>query len=127
MTSTPTSADYLEGTITLAQYADRLDAQEWLYPDNYVKLRFLENHDRARAAHILPDEPMRRNWTAFNYFQRGLTLVYAGQEVDAPHVPSLFDKDPVNWQTLAATRLHFLQPAGRHQARPHLRRPAAIR
>ena len=79
--------------------ADRLDAQEWLYPDNYVKLRFLENHDRARAAHILPEETVRRNWTAFNYFQRGLTLVYAGQEVDDPHVPSLFDKDPVHWQT----------------------------
>ena len=42
---------------------------------------------------------MRRNWTAFNYFQRGLTLVYAGQEVDDPHVPSLFDKDPVHWKT----------------------------
>ena len=95
----PYFRDYLEGTITLAQYADRLDAQEWLYPDNYVKLRFLENHDRARAAHILPDETVRRNWTAFNYFQRGLTLVYAGQEVDDPHVPSLFDKDPVHWQT----------------------------
>ena len=26
-------------------------------------------------------------------------LVYAGQEVDDPHVPSLFDKDPVHWQT----------------------------
>ena len=95
----PYFRDYLEGTITLAQYADRLDAQEWLYPDNYVKLRFLENHDRARAAHILPEETVRRNWTAFNYFQRGLTLVYAGQEVDDPHVPSLFDKDPVHWQT----------------------------
>ena len=95
----PYFRDYLEGTITLAQYADRLDAQEWLYPDNYVKLRFLENHDRARAAHILPDETVRRNWTAFNYFQRGPTLVYAGQEVDDPHVPSLFDKDPVHWQT----------------------------
>ena len=90
---------YPYNTITLAQYADRLDAQEWLYPDNYVKLRFLENHDRARAAHILPEETVRRNWTAFNYFQRGLTLVYAGQEVDDPHVPSLFDKDPVHWQT----------------------------
>ena len=95
----PYFRDYLEGTITLAQYVDRLDAQEWLYPDNYVKLRFLENHDRARAAHILPEETVRRNWTAFNYFQRGLTLVYAGQEVDDPHVPSLFDKDPVHWQT----------------------------
>ena len=59
----------------------------------------LENHDRARAAHILPDEKMRRNWTAFLFFQRGLTLVYNGQEVDNPHVPSLFDKDPIHWDT----------------------------
>ena len=95
----PYFRSYLEGGISLAQYADRLDAQEWMYPDNYVKLRFLENHDRARAAHILPDEQMRRNWTAFLFFQRGLTLLYAGQEVDNTHVPSLFDKDPINWNT----------------------------
>ena len=95
----PYFRDYLEGKISLTQYADRLDAQEWLYPDNYVKLRFLENHDRARAAHILPDEKMRRNWTAFLFFQRGLTLVYNGQEADCTHVPSLFDKDPINWNT----------------------------
>ena len=90
---------YLEGKITLAQYAGRLDAQEWMYPDNYVKLRFLENHDRARAAHVIPDEKARRSWTAFLFFQRGLTMLYAGQEVDNTHVPSLFDRDPVNWDT----------------------------
>ena len=95
----PYFRSYLEGRISLAEYAGRLDAQEWMYPDNYVKLRFLENHDRARAAHILPDEQMRRNWTAFLFFQRGLTLLYAGQEADCTHVPSLFDKDPVNWNT----------------------------
>ena len=90
---------YLEGRITLAQYAARLDMQEWIYPDNYVKLRFLENHDRARAAHVIPDEKARRSWTAFLFFQRGLTMLYAGQEVDNTHVPSLFDRDPVNWDT----------------------------
>ena len=95
----PYFRDYLEGKISLTQYADRLDAQEWLYPDNYVKLRFLENHDRARAAHILPDEKIRRNWTAFLFFQRGLTMIYNGQEADSTHVPSLFDKDPINWNT----------------------------
>ena len=42
---------------------------------------------------------MRRNWTAVLFFQRGLTLVYNGQEADCTHVPSLFDKDPINWNT----------------------------
>ena len=95
----PYYREYLEGKITLAQYAARLDAQEWMYPDNYVKLRFLENHDRARAAHVIPDEKARRSWTAFLFFQRGLTMLYAGQEADCTHVPSLFDRDPINWNT----------------------------
>ena len=29
----------------------------------------------------------------------GLTMIYNGQEVDNLHVPSLFDKDPINWNT----------------------------
>lgn len=95
----PYFRQYLEGKIPLAQYADRLDSQKWIYPDNYVKLRCLENHDRARAAHIFPDETIRKNWTAFLYFQPGLTMLYAGQEVDCAHVPNLFNKDPINWKT----------------------------
>ena len=35
---------------------------------------------------------------AFLYFQKGTVLLYAGQEVEDDHTPSLFEKDPVNWQ-----------------------------
>ena len=35
---------YLKGTGSLAEYAAALNRQESIYPDNYVKLRFLENH-----------------------------------------------------------------------------------
>ena len=95
----PYFRDYLEGTITLAQYADRLDAQEWLYPDNYVKLRYLENHDNARGAFLIPDEKKLLVWTAFIYFQKGMTLLYAGQENGVKHLPDLFDADKVQWNT----------------------------
>lgn len=33
------------------------------------------------------------------YFQQGTTQLYAGQEVHAKHIPSLFDADKVEWQT----------------------------
>ncbi|MGN0362973.1 MAG: alpha-amylase family glycosyl hydrolase [Bilifractor sp.] len=88
---------YLNGENTLAEYAHALNLQEYIYPDNYIKLRFLENHDKLRAAFLIRDERQRRNWTALMYFLKGTTLVYNGQERSADHVPSLFDKDSITW------------------------------
>lgn len=86
---------YLLGKGSLEDYAAALNRQESLYPDNYVKLRFLENHDRARAHFLIPDGRALKNWTAFLYLQKGLTLLYAGQEYACTHRPSLFEKDVV--------------------------------
>lgn len=90
---------YLRGEIPLSLYADAVNRQEYIYPENYIKLRFLENHDNNRAKQLIPDERMLRNHTALLYFQKGLTLLYAGQEVEATHTPSLFEKDAVDWNT----------------------------
>lgn len=91
--------DYLKGNIPLSEYAAAINRQEAIYPDNYVKLRYLENHDNARAKLMIPDETALGNWTAFIYFQKGMTLLYAGQEHQATHLPSLFEKDPVQWDS----------------------------
>ena len=88
---------YLEGSAPLSAYAEAVNGQESLYPENYVKLRYLENHDQDRAAYIIPDEKALLNWTAFLYFQKGMTLLFGGQEVGAAHRPDLFGKDDVNW------------------------------
>lgn len=88
--------EYLSAKGTLAAYAEAINRQEYIYPDNYVKLRFLENHDQTRAAFLIPDPNCLKNWTAFNCFQKGMTLIYAGQEFGASHLPSLFDKDTID-------------------------------
>ncbi len=90
--------DCLLGKISLEDYAKVLNLQETIYPDNYVKLRFLENHDRPRAHQLIADENELKVWTAFMYFQKGMPLVYNGQEVGEKHLPSLFDKDTVDWE-----------------------------
>ncbi len=90
---------YLEGRNTLAEYADRVNQQESIYPDNYVKLRYLENHDNARAKLLIPNKAALLNWTAFCYFQKGMTLLYNGQEAAESHLPSLFDRDIIEWDT----------------------------
>ena len=93
--------DYIKGGKSLQNYADSVNRQEYIYPDNYVKLRFLENHDQPRARFLFPAARSLRNATAFLFFQKGMTLLYAGQEYGIQHLPTLFDKDPVDWDSLA--------------------------
>ena len=88
---------YLHGEIPLSIYTEAMNWQESVYPDNYVKLRFLENHDRPRLGQLVRDGQMRRSWTAFLYFQKGMVMLYNGQEISSAHRPQLFEKDPVDW------------------------------
>lgn len=86
---------YLKGEITLSHYLDMLNFQECLYPENYIKMRCLENHDQPRIASFIRDEKVLENYTAFLYFLKGTTLIYAGQEYRNDHVPSLFEKEVI--------------------------------
>lgn len=88
-------ADVLYGEKSLSEYLEYVNRQEAIYPDNYSKLRCLENHDRPRAAAMIPNEKILRNWTAWTYFAKGTTMLYAGEEFLAKHHPTLFDPDPV--------------------------------
>ena len=100
--------DYASGRGSLASYADAINRQEYIYPDNYVKLRFLENHDQPRARFFFGDEKVLKNATAFLFFQKGMTLIYAGQEYGISHLPGLFDKDTVCWDHEEKTDLSGL-------------------
>ena len=92
---------YLRGEAALSHYLDMLNFQECVYPANYIKMRCLENHDQPRICSFVKDELALTNYTAFLYFLKGSTLLYAGQEFGNDHAPSLFDKDV------------FPRPAGR--------------
>lgn len=87
---------YLKGECALSEYAERVNMQEYIYPANYVKLRFLENHDQDRAKEIIAEEDALLNWTAFCYFQKGTALLYAGQENQNAVRPDLFEKDVIS-------------------------------
>lgn len=97
--------DFLYGKGSLQAYADAVNRQEYTFPDNYVKLRFLENHDQTRARFFLPDISTLKSMTAFMFFQKGMALVYCGQEMALPHLPNLFDKDTVDWNGAEAVDL----------------------
>lgn len=84
---------YLKGEISLSHYLDMINFQECLYPANYIKMRCLENHDQPRICSFVKDGLALTNYTAFLYFLKGTTLIYAGQEYQNDHTPSLFEKD----------------------------------
>ena len=90
---------WLKGEAPLSAYTELLNFQEALYPANYNKLRFLENHDQPRIASFVKDEAALVNYTAMLYFLKGSTLIYAGQEWENTHTPSLFEYDRIDRQT----------------------------
>ncbi len=90
---------YMEGKASFEDFLDVKRRQEFIFPDNYIKLRFCENHDQERSRFWMENKRAHRNWTAFTAFEKGTLLVYAGQERADAHRSDLFDADPVLWDT----------------------------
>lgn len=86
---------YLAGECRISSYTEAVNRQEYSFPANYVKMRYLENHDQDRAGGIISGESALLNWTAFLYFQKGAALLYAGQEYVDGNRPDLFNKDVI--------------------------------
>ena len=84
---------YVRGEAVLSAWLDQLNFQEAVYPVNYNKMRFLENHDQPRFASLVEDAAARENWEALLFFLKGTTLLYAGQEFSCTHQPSLFERE----------------------------------
>jgi cyclomaltodextrinase len=60
-------------------------------------MRCVENHDQARIMRLAPSRSQGVAWTAFEAFNKGPFLIYAGQESGTKHTPSLFEIDKVDW------------------------------
>ena len=111
----------VRGEAPVTCYLEMLRFQDCIYPANFVKLRCVENHDQPRIMALAPSRPQALAWTAFQAFNRGAFLIYAGQESAATHTPSLFDIDKVAWgryelqpflATLARLKKHAALVAG---------------
>jgi len=90
--------DYLKGQEELNTYLKEILRQEEMYPQNYVKMRNLENHDQVRFAKMVNLNPVKiDSWTGFVFFEKGSTMIYAGEEFCETHRPSLFEKEDVHW------------------------------
>jgi glycosidase len=87
---------YLTGKGELSTYLRMVQAQNYIYPVDYVKAHFLENHDVQRIHQLVGQPTILRNLTAWSFFQPGIGFIYAGQEMLATKLPNLFEKDPID-------------------------------
>ena len=88
--------DYLQGKGELSTYLRMVQAQGYIYPADYVKAHFLENHDIKRIHQLVSNPIILRNLTAWSFFQSGIGFIYAGQEMLATRLPNLFEKDSID-------------------------------
>jgi glycosidase len=87
----------VQGKVPVRRYIEMLRFQDSIYPENYIKMRCVENHDTARIMRLAPTRSQAMAWTAFEAFNKGPFLIYGGQESGTKHTPSLFDIDKVDW------------------------------
>ena len=87
----------VQGKVPVRRYVEMLRYQDCIYPQNYIKMRCVENHDQARIMHLAPSRSQAIAWTAFEAFNKGSFLIYAGQESGLKHTPSLFEIDKLDW------------------------------
>jgi alpha-amylase len=90
--------DYLRGQIPLREYVGYMKMQEQIYPRNYIKLRFLENHDQDRIAFLVKDDLKLRNLTVYLFTVKGVPLIYNGQEFKLEEKPDIFNEYKIPWE-----------------------------
>jgi len=88
--------DVCKGRKTAVKLKQMLINETYRYPQNSLRMRFMENHDKQRAAFEIPQEALELAH-AFIYTIPGVPLLYNGEEVALTHSLELFDKDPIKW------------------------------
>ncbi len=81
----------------LPLYTGALWQQQGIHPAHAVKMRCVENHDQPRIMQRASGREQALAWTAFQAFNEGAFLLYAGQESENRRTPNLFDVDKIKW------------------------------
>lgn len=93
----------------LTDYERIVNFREAEYPQGFLKMHCLENHDRRRSASLTANWSVLQNRLAYIFLARGAAFVYAGQEAWCTRTPSLFDRDPVDWSKLDRSYMKYLK------------------
>lgn len=93
----PTLHATMRGASPIKNMLELYRFQHAIYPQNFIKLHFVENHDQQRVLDVVRDSEQAKAWVVFQSLNDGAWLIYAGQEAGEDHRPSLFEKEPIQW------------------------------
>ncbi|MBN2617618.1 MAG: hypothetical protein JXR64_04825 [Spirochaetales bacterium] len=89
---------YINGIVSFDEFVKERRNQEVIYPIDYMKLRFLENNDsKTRIAAVVSDKYRLKNLKAFSMFEKGVPLIYAGEEYGIVELPDLYNSSKIDW------------------------------
>ena len=88
---------YMKGECSISLYLNKVLEQEVIFPSNYVKARYIENHDFGSANGYLNDGIRTKNLLVLSYFVRGMSFLYNGIETLTKKRPNLFEIDEIDW------------------------------
>jgi len=91
-----TQSGFFEKNGSLSAWLKDVLDQEGRYPSDFVKLRYLDNHDRLRIAQFFSGNKLKTLW-ALNFYLKGTAFIYAGDEVSSQKLNNLFENDEVDW------------------------------
>ncbi len=81
---------------TLGAWLKDVLNQEGRYPTDYVKARYLDNHDRERVAKFWHGDKLKMLW-ALDFYLKGTAFIYAGDEISYEKQNDLFEIDEIKW------------------------------
>lgn len=88
---------YMKGECSISLYLEKVLEQESIFPNNYIKARYIENHDFGSANGYLNDDLRAKNLLVLSYFTRGMAFLFNGIETLSKKRPNLFEIDEIDW------------------------------
>lgn len=89
--------NYFKNVSPLQKWVDLLYRQEATYPKNYIKYRYLENHDFDPIVKLVRNASQLRSATCMLFLEKGIQFIHNGQECSQIKRPDLFEIDEINW------------------------------
>jgi glycosidase len=80
----------------LEKFLFEIKNQQAIYPNDFVKARYLSNHDIDRVGMYYKGSDLETIW-ALNFFLPGMTFIYAGDEFGEDIRQTLFEIEEIDW------------------------------